>query len=117
MFFGKAPHRGNYVPPTEGIRDTPPWELEIPHRGNYRNCTEKISKALDTAEGIRHKRITGYNRRSKMTFEGWANKEYHSLENFLSAMEDAGCCDADSIWCWMEKSFNAGKRIGLRGDK
>ena len=52
-----------------------------------------------------------------MTFEGWANKEYHSLENFLSAMEDAGCCDADSIWCWMEKSFNAGKRIGLRGDK
>ena len=26
-----------------------------------------MSKALDTAEGIRHKRITDYNRRSKMT--------------------------------------------------
>jgi hypothetical protein len=66
MFFGKAPHRGNYVPPTEGIRDTPPRELERVYRGNYRNCTKKISKALDTAEGIRHKRITEYKRRSRM---------------------------------------------------
>jgi hypothetical protein len=67
MFFGKAPHRGNYVTPTVGITDTPPRELERVYRGNYRNSTEKISKALDTAEGIRHKRITEYNRRSKMT--------------------------------------------------
>jgi hypothetical protein len=49
-----------------GITDTPPWELERVYPGNYRNSTQKISKALDTAEGIRHKRITEYKRRSKM---------------------------------------------------
>jgi hypothetical protein len=48
-----------------------------------------------------------------MTFEEWAKKEYYNIGNFLCHMEDAGCFDEESVWELMEKSFNAGKLIGV----